>query len=244
VGTVRRYLRSLGVAVIGILAVVVILGGSAIGLYAVAEQLRDNRLVAGLSVMLGRFLLVGGALLVTMFFFTAVLGPNLAKKVFLVRAKALTPEAVNGLRAKASAAVTVPTASGQGVLRVIPIKPEWRLDDAYAEDATPAVTVEDVEHRLSSWDPYDIAVRAGASEVVAWLPRGSGNPGRRVRNTVPVPQGQVTAVIFRPSSVPEVSGTLETLDSELTGNLSFARLTVGAALLIGITYGFWRLAAG
>lgn len=97
---------------------------------------------------------------------------------------------------------------------------------------------------MPGWYPYDVAVRAGAPEVVSWMPRRSGHPGRRIRNTVPVPQARVAAVVLRPSSVPELGGTLEPLDSELTGNPSFFRLAVGAALLIGIAYGVWRLAAG
>ncbi len=121
--------------------------------------------------------MVGGALLVTMLFFRAVLEPNLATKLFSVRDKALTLDAVNDLRAKEGAAVTVPMALGQGLLRVIPIKPEWWLDDAYAEDATPVVALDDAEHRLPGWYPYDVAVRAGAHEVAVWMPRHSGNPG-------------------------------------------------------------------
>ncbi len=135
-------------------------------------------------------------------------------------------------------------APGQGVLRVIPIKPEWWLDDAYAVDATPVVAVENAELRLPDWHPYDVAVRAGAPEVLAWMPRRSGIPGRRIRNTVRVSQGRVAAVVFRPSAVPEVGGTLESLDSELTGKPSLFRMAVGAALLIGIAYGVLRLAAG
>ena len=53
-GAVRRYLRRLSFAVIGIPAVVIILGGSAVGLFALAEQFRDETLVAGLSMMVGR----------------------------------------------------------------------------------------------------------------------------------------------------------------------------------------------
>ncbi len=49
-------------------------------------------------------------------------------------------------------------------------------------------------------------------------------------------------MVFRPSSVSELGGTLEPLDSELTGNPSFFRLVVGAALLIGIAYVVWQAA--
>lgn len=51
-------------------------------------------------------------------------------------------------------------------------------------------------------------------------------------------------MVFRPSSVPELGGTLEPLDGELTGSVSFFRLAVGVALLIGVAYGVWLLAAG
>lgn len=235
-GAVRRYL--------GMLAVVIILGGLAVGLFALAGHFRDNRPVAGLALGVGRLLMVGGALLATMLFFTAVLGPKLATKLFFVRNKALTLDAVNDLRAKESEPATVSMAPGQGVLRVIPIKPGWWLDDAYAADATPVVAVENAELRLPGWHPHDVAVRVGAPEVLAWMPRHSGNPGRRIRNTVRVSQGRVSAVVFRPSSLPELGGTLEPLDSELNGKPSFFRIAVGAALLIGIAYGVWQLAAG
>ena len=152
---------------------------------------------------------------------------------------------VRDLTAKEAAPVTVPIASGQGVLRVIPIKPEWWLDeDAYADDVTPVVAVEDVEYWLPGWDPYDVAVPAGAVNVVAWVPRRNGNSGRRVRNSFPMPEGRVGALVFRPSSIPELPGTVEPLNSELTGTLSLFRLALAAALLIGVAYAAWRLATG
>ncbi|MEV0566859.1 hypothetical protein [Dactylosporangium sp. NPDC050588] len=105
-----------------------------------------------------------------------------------MRDKALTPDVVTDLRAKQSAAVTVAVASDQGVLRIIPVKPGWWLDDVHAQDAAPVVAVQDAEHRLPGWNPHDVAVRAGMSDVVAWMPRRNGGPGRRVRRAVPVPQ--------------------------------------------------------
>ena len=236
-GPARRQLLGLGLAVTGSLAVVILLGGPAVGLSRLPN-------IAGLSVRLGRLLILFSALLLTLFFFRAVLGPNLSTRLFFVRNKALTLNQVNDLRAKENTTVTVPIAPGQGVLRIIPIKPEWWLDDAYPEKATPVIAVEDVEHRVPGWAPYDVVVQAGTRNVVAWLPRRSGNRGRRIYNPVHVPQGQVTAVVFRPSSVPELGGTLETLDLELTGNLSLFRLTVATALLGGIAYTVWRLTAG
>ncbi|SCF38957.1 hypothetical protein GA0074695_6465 [Micromonospora viridifaciens] len=241
---VRRQLRILANAAAGMVASVIILGGPAIGLSVLAEYLRDTWLVPRMLALIGVYVLGGGVLLITALFFRAVLGPNRAEKLFSVRSKVLTPDVVHDLGAKQVPAALVPIASGQGVLRIIAVKPEWWLDDAYADDAAPVVTVEGVEHRLPGWDPYDIAVPAGAVEVVAWVPRRSRNPGRRVYNSFSVPEGRVGAVVFRPSSIPEVPGTVESLDSELTGRPSLFRLALGAALLIGVAYTVWRLAAG
>ncbi|MEU8259275.1 hypothetical protein AB0C02_01440 [Micromonospora sp. NPDC048999] len=243
-GAVWRRLRTLANAAVGILASVIIFGGAAVGLFVLAEYLRDIWLVPRMLALIGVYILGGGVLFITLLVFMATLGPNLAEKLFCVRNKVLTAGMVRDLGAKKDAPATVPIASGQGVLRIIPLKPEWWLDDTYADDATPVLAVEGVEHRLPGWDPYDIAVPAGAVEVVAWMPRRSGNPGRRVYNPMPVPEGRVGAVVFRPSSIPEVPGTLESLDDELTGRLSLFRLALGAALLIGFAYTVWRVATG
>jgi len=241
VSAIWRHLRLLGFAVAAIPVVVIVLGGLALGLMALAE--RFNWIVAGPLVMLGRLLVFAAVLMVAMLVFLAVLGRRLTVKLFFVRSKALTADAVNDLHAKQSAAAAVPIASGHGVLRVIPVKPEWWLDDTYTTDATPVVAVENVEHRLPDWQPYDVTVRAGDADVVAWMPRRTGGPGRRIRHTVSIPDGSVGAVVYRPSSVPELGGTLEPLASELIGTLSLFRLTMGAALLIGAAYTAWWLAA-
>ncbi|MEU5910924.1 hypothetical protein [Micromonospora sp. NPDC047527] len=241
-GAGRRVLAN---AAVGIPAVLVIFGGSAAGLIVLAEHFRDTWLVGRLLAMIGFYLAYGGALLVTLLLLMAVVGPNLAAKLFFVPNKALTPELVRDLVAKEAAPVSVPIASEQGVLRVIPVKPEWWLDgDTYANDAAPVVAVEDIEYQLPGWDPYDVAVRAGAVDVVAWVPRRNGSPGRRVRNSIPVPEGRVGALVFRPSSIPELPGAVESLNSELTGTLSLFRLALAAALLIGITYAAWRIVIG
>ncbi|MFF5181884.1 hypothetical protein ACFY2Q_28010 [Micromonospora sp. NPDC000316] len=241
---VRSHLRVLGSTAIVMLAAVVVLGGSAVGLLLLAEYLRDTWLVGRLVAMIGFYLAAGGALVVTLLLPIGVLGPNLATKLFFVRNKVLTPDVVRDLVATEAAAVTVPIASGQGVLRVIPFKPEWWLDDSYADDAAPVVAVEDVEYGLPGWGPYDIAVPAGSVDVVVWVPRRNGNLGRRVRNSIPVPEGRVGALIFRPSSIPELPGTVESLSSELTGTLSMFRLSLAAAVLIGFAYTAWRLITG
>lgn len=244
VEAVRMRLKLLAGTAVGMLAVVVVLGGSAVGLLVLAEYLHDIWLVGRLLAMIGFYVAAGGAMIVTLLLLMAVLGPNRAAKLFCVRNKMLTPDVVRDLIAKKAAAVTVPLAAGQGALRVIPVKPEWWLDDSYADDAAPVVAVEDVEYRLPGWDPYDIAVPAGSVDVVAWVPRRSGNPGRRVHNSIPIPEGRVGALVFRPSSVPELPGTVEPLSSELTGPLSLFRLSSATAVLIGSAYAAWRLAAG
>lgn len=244
VEAVRRYPRALASTVVYML-VVVVFGGSAVGLFVLAEYLRDTSFVGRLLAMIGIYLAYGAALLVTLRLLTAVLGPNLAAKLLFVRNKALSTDVVRELTAKEAAPVTVPVASGQGVLRVIPIKPEWWLDeDAHVDDVAPVVAVEDVEYRLPGWDPYDVAVPAGAVNVVAWVPPRNGNSGRRVRNSFHVHEGRVGALVFRPSSIPELPGTVESLNSELTGTLSLFRLALAAALLIGVAYAALRLATG
>jgi hypothetical protein len=65
------------------------------------------------------------------------------------------------------------------------------------------VVIDDVEHWLPDWHPYDATVRAGVTEVVAWITRRSGAAGPRVHNSVAVASGLVTAVVFRAASVPE-----------------------------------------
>lgn len=237
-----RHLRIVGFAAVTIPVVIGVLGGAALGLLALAEG--AYRIVAGLLVMVAGFLAVAAVLIVAILVFLAVLGRGLTRRLFFVRGRALTDDAVNDLTAQQGAAATVPIVAAQGVLRVIPVKPEWWLDDTYAGDVTPVVAVGQAEHRLPDWGPYDVAVRVGAADVVAWLPRRTGGPGRRIQKTVRVREGAVGAVVYRPSSVPELGGTLEPLDDELTGTLSFFRLTAGAALLVGIGYAVWRLSAG
>ncbi|MEV4624908.1 hypothetical protein AB0J90_01270 [Micromonospora sp. NPDC049523] len=240
----RRQLELRGKAVVGILASAVVVG-AAVGLFALAEQI-PNGIAARLVLVVGRALMYVGALFATMFFFMAVLGERLTGKLFFIRGKALTPDAVIDLRAKESAPATVPISPGQGVLRVIPIRPGWWLDNTYAEDALPVVAVQDVAHRLPGWDPYDLAVPAGNLDVVAWMPRAGGTPGRRVQTAlpVPVPEGGVGVVVFRPSSVPELGGTVESLRDELIGKLSLLRLMLGCALLVVVTSVGWSLVAG
>ncbi|MGW4464025.1 hypothetical protein [Micromonospora sp. NPDC004704] len=229
-------------AVIGILISVVVFGAG-VGLFAFADYI-DIVIVDRLLFIVAVLVMFGGAFFATLAFSTAVLGPGLTEKLFFVQDKALTPEVVTDLRAKESAPSTVPVSSGQGILRVIPVRPEWWLDDTYAEYATPVVAVEDAEHRLPGWDPYDIAVRAGGPAVVAWMPRASGIPGRRTRSLVSVPEGGVGAVVFRPSSVPELGGTLEPLQGELRGKLSTLRVMLGAVLLAVVTCAVWALFGG
>ncbi|MEU5726111.1 hypothetical protein ABZ783_30395 [Micromonospora sp. NPDC047738] len=241
---VRRFLRTPASSAIGMLAAAVAFGGATVGLFMLAEHVRDSGLFGRLLAVIGFYLAGAGALIVTLLLLMAVLGPNLTTKLFIVPNKMLTPQAVRDLTAKEAAPATVPIAPRQGVLRVIPVKPEWWLDeDASTDDAAPVVAVADVEYRLPGWDPYDVAVPAGAVDVVAWVPRRDGSPGRRVRNSIPVPEGRVGALVFRPSSLPELPGTVESLDSELTGNPSMFRLALAAAALIGTAYAAWQLAA-
>lgn len=245
VEVVRRFLKAPASSGVGMLAAAVAFGGATVGLFVLAEHVRDSGLLGRLLAVIGLNLAGGGALIVTLLLLMAVLGPNLTAKLFFVPNKMLTPQAVRDLIAKEAAPATVPIAPRQGVLRVIPVKPEWWLDeDASADDAAPVVAVEDVEYRLPGWDPYDVAVSAGVVDVVAWVPRRNGSPGRRVRNSIAVPEGRVGALVFRPSSLPELPGTVESLNSELTGNLSVFRLAVAAAALIGFAYTAWRLANG
>ncbi|MFG2167871.1 hypothetical protein [Micromonospora chersina] len=242
---VRRVLKTPASSAIDMLAAAVAFGGATVGLVMLAEHVRDGGLLGRLLAVIGFSFAGGGALIVTLLLLMAVLGPNLTAKLFFVPNKVLTPEAVRDLTGKEAAPATVPIASGQGVLRVIPVKPEWWLDeDTSADDATPVVAVEDIEYRLPGWDPYDVAVPAGTVDVMAWVPRRNGSPGRRVGNSIPVPEGRVAALVFRPSSLPELPGTVESLNSELTGTPSMFRVALAAAVLIGSAYTAWQLATG
>jgi len=126
----------------------------------------------------------------------------------------------------------------------MPVKPHWWLDEADAHDAAVIVRVEGVEHRLPGWDAYDVVVKAGSPEMVAWMPRSDGDPGRRVYNLVPVSEGSVGAVVFRPSVLPELAGKLETLEDEIFGRPSLLRMALAAGLIAAVAYGLWRLASG
>ncbi|MFY1588049.1 hypothetical protein ACN267_26535 [Micromonospora sp. WMMD734] len=242
---VRRYLKTPASSAIGMLAAAVAFGGATVGLFVLAEHVRYHGYLGRLVAVIGFYFAGGGALIVTLLLLVAGLGPNLTAKLFFVPNRMLTPEAVRDLKVKEAAPGTVPITPRQGVLRVIPVKPEWWLDeDASTHDAAPVVAVEGIEYRLPGWDPYDVAVPAGAVDVVAWVPRRNGSPGRRVRNSIPVPEGRVGALVFRPSSLPELPGTVEPLNSELRGTLSLFRLALAAAALIAFVYTAWRLTSG
>ncbi|MCG5467420.1 hypothetical protein LADH09A_001082 [Micromonospora sp. LAH09] len=236
--------RFLGGSLVGMVGVVAVFGALAIGFWVLADLSSDIPLVGRLFDMLGRLAAVGGAFFFTYCLLAVVLGPDLFEKLFFVRGKALTPGAIRELVAMEAASATIPVASGQGVLRIIPIKPQWWLDpNAHADDTKPVVVVEGIEHRLPGWDPYDVAVPAGTVEVVAWLPLRSGIPGRRAGSSVPVSEGRVGAVVFRPSSLPELPGTATPLAGELRGDLSSHRMWGATALLVGLVFLVW-LAVG
>ena len=76
VEAVRRYPRAFASTAVHVLVVVVVFGGSAVGLFVLAEYFRDTWLVGRLLAMIGFYLAYGGALLVTLLLLTAVLGPN------------------------------------------------------------------------------------------------------------------------------------------------------------------------
>lgn len=244
---VREYLTGLGLALLTILAVVVVAGVPAIGFFAVAFYFADNPLIAWVAGAVGRVLLVATVLVVTFLLFAGLLGLRMTARLFFVhdkRAIAAREELRARFQAEVDAAATVPVAPGQGVLRLIPVRPEWWHDPAFGEETTAVVTVGGTEHPLATWEPLDVAVSTGDTAVVAWLERRDGGGGRRVSHTVTVPVGGIATLVYRPSSLPELAGKLEPLDHEPLGDISMFRLLLGAVALIATTYAVWQLATG
>ncbi|MDG4778550.1 hypothetical protein O7614_02680 [Micromonospora sp. WMMD961] len=230
-----------GAALFAVLCVLLSVAVAA-AFFGVAYLLSDVGIVAGLFFGLGITVVVVGLYAATPFLFEALLGPNLFQRLFCVRDKSLTPDAIRELTAIAAAPVTGPLAPGHGVLRIIPIKPAWWNDpDAYDDDTRPVVMVEGSEHRLPGWDPYEIAVPAGMVEVVAWLPLRTGIPGRQATGLVDVPAGRVGALVYRPSSLPELPGTATDLAGEVRGETSSSRTGWVTTLLIALGVLTWLI---
>ncbi|WFE50788.1 hypothetical protein [Micromonospora sp. WMMD1155] len=232
----RNFTSSAGLAVLFVVVSVAV----AAALFGLAYLLSDVWIVARLFLGIGITVAVVGFYASTPFLFDALLGPKLFQRLFCVRDKALTQNAIRELTAVAAAPVTVPLAPGRGVLRIVPIKPAWWNDpDAYDDDTRPVVVVEETEHRLPEWNPYDIAVPAGMVEVVAWLPRRNGIPGRPASGLVDVPAGGVGTLVYRPSSLPELPGTAADLAGELWGETSSFRTGLVTTVLIGLAVLGW-----
>lgn len=213
---------------------------SSFGLLSLGAHLDRIVLVGAILRLIGIEVAYVGVMLCGICLLVSLLGTDLFAKLFLVRAEIITPEVERELTAMQEAPATVPITAGHGVLRIIAVKPRWWLDpDAYDGDTTPVVVVDEVAHRMSGWDPYDILVPARPAEVATWLPLRTGVSGRRVGGSFSVAEGQVAAVVYRPSSLPELPGTLATVAREVEGDLSMSRLSWATALLIGLGFVVW-----
>ncbi|MEU8286378.1 hypothetical protein AB0C01_18810 [Micromonospora sp. NPDC048905] len=222
------------------LAVAAVCGVSSLGLLFLGAYLDGVILLGAILRLIGIQVAYAGVMLCAFCLLVSLLGADLFAKLFLVRDKAITPEVERELTAMREAPATVPITAGHGVLRILAVKPLLWLDpDAYGDDTTPVVVVDEVEHRLPGWDPYDIVALAGTVEVATWLPLRIGRSGRQVDGSFSVAEGQVTAVVYRPSSLPELPGTLATVAREVEGDLSLSRLSWVTALLIGLGFVVW-----
>lgn len=98
-----------------------------------------------------------------------------------------------------------------------------------------------VEVEPGAWGVHDLPVPAGELRVVAWTPRVDGPAPRRVSEEVIVQPGEVHGVVYRPASVPELGGTLRTLDDELFGDLALGRVLLALAVLAALGWLLYRL---
>jgi hypothetical protein len=192
-----------------------------------------NWLLAAGLVLIGGMLLLGG-----------LAGGRLFQRLFTKPYAGIEPDELARLRGYAEAPVEPPITDGRGVLRIVLVKPEWVVGDAYG-DQTPVIAFEHGGERTEfdpgAWGVHDVPAPAGDLRVVAWTPRIDGPAPRRVSEHVFVPAGAANGVVYRPASVPELGGTLRELDDELSGDLAFGRLVAALALLGGLGWLVYRL---